>query len=327
MEFRTTVDLPPRCITLDISGTALLLGSCFAEHIGDHLADALPAGQVCVNPFGVLYNPLSIAQALDVLLDGRLPESSTLFQGRDGLWHSWLHSGAFSAATKDDCARKTSERFETAMQTLSHTELIVLTMGTAHAYRRVDSGQIVANCHKEPQKSFTVTRIGINEATTALDTVFKKLHEHAPSAKVVLTVSPYRYVKLGMHGSTLDKAILHLTSEQLERQYAFVHYFPAFELVTDELRDYRFYDRDMLHPSEQAIDYVWERFRDWCFSPRLQDFADDKAALLRLERHRPLHEEGAAYAAFRCHTAQLRHKLLKKWGDLIAPAPKGTEIL
>lgn len=290
MNFRLTTTLPPDGPRLTTASRVLTLGSCFAQHIGERLRDALPDGQAGVNPFGVLYNPASIARALSLLLEGALPLDEALFAGRDGLWHSWLHATpGFSAPEREVCAANVEGRFQAARRLLAETDTVVLTLGTAHVYElRERPGFVVANCHKEPAARFAERRLSVDEAVALLAAPLEELHRCRPAAQVVVTVSPYRYAKLGLHGSTLSKAVLHLACEALERRFAFVRYFPAYEMVVDELRDYRFYERDMLHPSAVAVDYVAERFAEWAYTPELTAHAAQKAARLRRERHRAI---------------------------------------
>jgi len=319
--FRTVVDLPRNGgVEVDIPSRVLLLGSCFAEHIGQHLADALPDGHVETNPFGVLYNPLSIAQALNVLAtDEPFDARRHLFEGRDGLWHSWLHAGNFSAPTRTACLEQIEERLTAARRLTAEADLLCLTWGTAEVFElnvsdADDAAQVVANCHKELPARFARRRASINEIVSHTAAALQSLRQRRPQLRVVLTVSPYRYAGRGFHASTLTKATLHLAAEQLTTHTDGVVYFPAYEIVTDELRDYRFYDGDMLHPSAKAIDYVWERFSEWCFTPRLHDYAADRARLLADRRHRPLHTDGDAYAQF-LEAAQKRQQAFQaKWG-------------
>ena len=315
MDFRTVVDLPPRLTVLQPSSRVVLLGSCFAEHVGRHMTDALPHGQVEVNPFGVLYNPRSLRLALDVLLGRPFPYEQALFQGRDGLWHSWLHSGECSAPTADECRAGIGSRLKHASALLAEADLVVITFGTAVHYCLAGTGQVVANCHKEPAGRFQEIRDDVADTCAGWADTLAALHRLNPRAKVVFTVSPYRYAKYGFHGSQLSKAVLLLAVERIVASDPRTAYFPAYEIVLDELRDYRFFDRDMLHPSAQAVDYVWERFREWAFSPSLEAFAAERARLLRAEAHRPLHPGSPEDRAFRERLAAQREAFRRKWGS------------
>lgn len=287
MNFRTPVDLPREHLSLTPQSAALTLGSCFAESVGSRMANAMPEGNVCVNPFGVLYNPESVRRALEIIAFGDLffPDSY-LFEGRDGLWHSWLHSGAFSATSQKACRERILQATNDAATLLGRADLLCLTWGTNRAYVLRDEGLLVGNCHKEVPARFVERSLSVEEIVTSWTATFEALRRAFPNLRIVLTVSPYRYAKYGLHGSQLAKATLLLAQAQLCAEHAGVYYFPAYEMVTDELRDYRFYEPDMLHPSAQAADYVWQRFADWTFSDELRRLATEREKQRKAEAHR-----------------------------------------
>lgn len=287
MEFRTIVDLPKTALTVTPASRVLLIGSCFADSIGARMKEALPDGQVCVNPFGVLYNPESIRMALEILLEGSLffPDAY-IFKGRDGLWHSWLHSTHFSAQERIDCKRKIMEAFERASTLLREADILTITLGTNHAYLHRTQGYVVGNCHKELATTFQEQTIDLETICNAWNPLLEALARELPRLKVLFTISPYRYAKYGMHGNQLAKSTLMLSVDRLCAANDNALYFPAYEIVTDELRDYRFFDADMLHPSAQASDYVWQRFREWTFSSE----TSRQAQTLEKERRRTAHK-------------------------------------
>lgn len=314
MDFRIKTELPAEGPRLRPESRLMLLGSCFAENVGRRMAGAGMRAEV--NPFGVLYNPESLRLALTALLDG-LPGDDVFFEGRDGLWHSWLHSGAFSAPTREACRRVVAERLDAAARALRQTDVLFVTFGTADVYTLAD-GRPVANCHREPPATFGLRRLTVDETVAAWIPLLARLREANGKLQVVMTVSPYRYAKLGLHGSQLTKAVLLLATDEICRQAGECFYFPAYEIVTDELRDYRFYDRDMLHPSAQAVDYVWERLAGWCFEPSLLSFMAEREALDRDLSHRPLHPGSAAHLQFlRAASARLERLAENRpWLDL-----------
>lgn len=286
MDFRTIVPLPAAPLRLEPSSHVMLLGSCFAEEVGTRLADSLPEGHVVVNPCGVLYNPESIAQTLRLLTmeegQRRRQIADSLFVANDGRWHSWLFSTKFTASSQADCLELCAEALS---QDLAHLDCLVLTLGTDQCYRLSEDGRVVANCHKQPAALFDEGPIV--GSTALLDALAALLREY-PQLQVLLTVSPYRYAKYGFHESQLCKARLLLQADGLCQALPHVTYFPAYEILLDELRDYRFYAADMLHPSPQAADYIFERFREWCFSSELQQSADERQKALRRLRHNSL---------------------------------------
>lgn len=292
------------------------MGSCFAEHVGRRMAGTGLRAEV--NPFGVLYNPESLRLGLTALLDG-LPGDDVFFEGRDGLWHSWLHSGAFSAPTREACRRAVTDRLTAAARALRQADVLFVTFGTADVYTLAD-GRPVANCHKEPAATFRRRRLAVDEIVDGWLRLIGRLRAARAGLQVVLTVSPYRYAKLGLHGSQLTKAVLLLATDGICRGAEGCFYFPAYEIVTDELRDYRFYDRDMLHPSAQAIDYVWERLGRWCFDEPMHAFLAELEALDRDLGHRPLHPGSAAHLRFLRATGERLERLVaaRPWLDLAA---------
>lgn len=297
MQFRTIVELPPCAFELTSQSKVVLVGSCFAQHVGERLAEALPEGAVDVNAAGVLYNPLSIAGIIDGLLPGAAAWNDRIyFEGRDGLWHSYLHASAFSARSREDCMAKVEARRRSARELLDNADLLVVTFGTDHAYFLKDespplgAAMPVGNCHKEPAARFCERRVGMAEMLAAWRPLLLHLRTKAQPARVVLTVSPFRYAKYGFHASAVSKGRLLAFCDALCEEFPEAAYFPAYEIVTDELRDYRFYDRDMLHPSQQAIDYVWQRFKEWCFTPQLSAEAEVRRRAARRAAHRQIIE-------------------------------------
>lgn len=296
------------------------MGSCFAEHIGSRLprlqtAQGFPS--VIVNPFGVLYNPESIRIGIETLVENSFDEKY-LFRGKDGQWHSWLHSGEFSAEDKEECLNRILGRLLPAARLLWQADVLFVTFGTARVYELGCGGFVVGNCHREPAAAFTERNLSVEETVRTWLSLLRHLHQVNPSLQVVFTVSPYRYAKYGMHGSQLSKATLLLSIDRLvsaggKDGLPVSHYFPAYEIVLDELRDYRFFGPDMLHPSETAVGYVWERFRDWAFTPDMRQCAEEWQRLDNAFRHRPLHPESKSAHDFRLRTEQLARDFHARW--------------
>ena len=271
----------------------LLVGSCFATHIGGQLQRS--GLQVEVNPFGVVYNPESIALALEAMLDERLPDGC-FFEGRDNLWHSWLHASEFSAPDEATCRKRVGERFTEACGKLRQADVICFTFGTNRVYEH--AGRVVGNCHKEPASQFVERSLTVQEIVERWHTLLERIRTVNPTAEIIFTVSPYRYAKYGMVENQRAKATLLLAIEELTREMERVHYFPAYEILLDELRDYRFYASDMLHPSEVAVNYIWQRFTSWAFTPEALKFAQEWERTERNLAHRPLNPDSDAHKAF-----------------------------
>ena len=293
MPLMTPVVLPKQAPRIVPSTRFLLVGSCFATHIGAQLQRS--GLQVEVNPFGVVYNPESIALALEAMLDERLPDAC-FFEGRDNLWHSWLHASEFSAPDEATCRKRVGERFTEACGKLRQADVICFTFGTNRVYEH--AGRVVGNCHKEPASQFVERSLTIQEIVERWHTLLERIRTVNPTAEIIFTVSPYRYAKYGMVENQRAKATLLLAIEELTRKMERVHYFPAYEILLDELRDYRFYASDMLHPSEVAVNYIWQRFTSWAFTPEALKFAQEWERTERDLAHRPLNPESDAHKAF-----------------------------
>ncbi len=192
-------------------------------------------------------------------------------------------------------------------------DVLCLTFGTVHAYRHRTHGYIVGNCHKEAGNNFEVIKLSVEHIVNRWKELLKKIFERSPRLQVIFTVSPYRYAGYGLHENTLSKATLHLAVAALREAFPQCHYFPAYEIIIDELRDYRFYDADMLHPSGVAIEYIWERFADWCFSTETKEYIKDYQTILRDEQHRPLHPNSAEYAAFLAKAEERKRIFNERW--------------
>lgn len=322
MKFRTEVTLPPSPLRLTPRSRVACLGSCFADHIGRHMANSLPTGHVAVNPYGSLYNPASIAGALTDLLNppaDRAAERLCLLEGADGLWRHWRYSHRLTAPTPDELLAEVGRRREAVRSLYPALDALVVTFSTDQVYRLTEgplAGLAVANCHKQPARLFSRETLPAEGELTAWRKLLTKFHEACPHARVIFTLSPYRYAGDGLHESQLSKARLLLLIDALLSE-PLTDYFPAYEIVIDELRDYRFYEPDMLHPSAQAIDFVWERFRSWAFTPELTSYAAERSALLRDLAHRPVHPDSEAYRRFRENVEARRKAFEAKWNEKV----------
>lgn len=305
MNLTTPVHIPANSLRISHRQHILLMGSCFADEMGRKLQD--DRFDCLVNPFGTLYNPLSIVQALERLLCGEEFRESDLFQ-HDGLWHSWMHHGSFSGVNRRETLDSINASFLKAVDYLRHTDVLVITWGTNRSY--FYDSQLVANCHKVPEKRFGTVDYSTDAIVTRMTDVLNRLWQVNPQLQVVLTVSPIRYVKYGLHESQLSKATLLLAADALQRQHSQqVHYFPAYEILMDELRDYRFYAEDMVHPSPLAVQYIYERFTACFVDGEEQQISAECRKLVREMNHRPLHPESEEYRQFRA-------RLEKKINDL-----------
>lgn len=310
MKFRTELtDSPsPRFITHD--RPLITLGSCFA----DNVAARLKAGMfdVVSNPFGTLFNPASVCSAVERMAARREFTADDIF-AHLGRWHSFdAHSSLSTTGNETDALSRLNAAMENGAGALRSAAAAIITLGTAWVFRLTGTDRVVANCHKLPADRFTRTRLSVDECTESLMRTIAVMRSVNPDIKVILTVSPVRHLADGLHGNTLSKATLHLAVEQIVAADEDVWYFPAYELLCDDLRDYRFYAADMVHPSEVAVDYVYERFSETFLSREAVTAAKECAALSRRLAHRPM-GDGEEATAFRESTATLHQQLKKKY--------------
>jgi len=294
-EFRTEYPRFQSPLQIAHSDRMLCTGSCFAEHIGGRLRRL--KFPVLVNPFGILYNPVSIAQALEILQSGAEFQPKDLFEAH-GLWHSFAHHGRFSHPEKEVALAHINHSLLVAREFLSQTTRLIVTLGTANVFVFKKSGDIVANCHKLPGQEFERRRLSVVETVQALVPVFEKLRQQLPSLQIIATVSPVRHLRDGLTENQRSKATLLLALEEIARCFPFVHYFPAYEILLDDLRDYRFYETDMAHPNQQAVDYIWEYFAGAFFDEKTRALCQRIERVVTAAAHRPFHPQFAGHQAF-----------------------------
>ncbi len=293
--FRTTLKLPDFPFKISHTTSVLNIGSCFAEHIGNRLAQYKFPSQL--NPHGIVYNPISMARVLDDLRSQKRYQKEDLFQYADQ-WHSFAHHGYFSHPELAQALEKINKRLSQGQRFIPQLDVLILTFGTANAFLWNQTGEIVANCHKMPGHEFKRIRLSVEEIVGSLQEQLSALRQIRPELNVLLTVSPVRHIRDGLVENQRSKATLLLAAELLERELNFVHYFPSYELVIDDLRDYRFYDRDMIHPSSLAVDYVWEQFAASFFSKETQALMKRIHHIISASQHRPFHAQSAAHQTF-----------------------------
>lgn len=266
MKFRTIANIANPVFKLRPCERVLFVGSCFADNIGKRFKEE--KFHTKVNPFGVMYNPVSI-----------------------------LHT-----------VRKLSNQA---------FDIVVFTLGTNHVYIEKATGEIVDNCQKRPQNLFNEQELTIDESANALREAIHLLRKQNPNVKVIVTVSPIRYAKYGFHGSQLSKATLLLAADKIAREEGeAVYYFPAYEIVNDELRDYRFYKADMLHPNEQAVEYIWERLVETCFSSEAKKFLEAWRPIKEALGHRPFNPDLETYRLFIEKTKEKARRLKQLYPDI-----------
>lgn len=293
--FRTVFEVGAADCTINHRNGIAAIGSCFTEHIGGRLQTY--KFRTALNPFGILYNPASIAGALERLLSGTLYEAGDLFQ-HQGLWHSFDHHGRYSFPDRERALEKINMDLQDGTAALRQADRLLITLGTAGVFVVQKTGRIAANCHKLPGDTFKRRRMSVSEISDCLSPVFEQMKSESPDLRIVLTVSPVRHLREGFIENQRSKAALLLAVEELCLRHDFARYFPAYELLMDDLRDYRFYDADMAHPSLAAIDYIWEQFTGSYFTEETRRIIDAVQKLMTAAAHRPFHPESPAHRAF-----------------------------
>lgn len=317
VKISTPVTVDDDGFALDYDNSVMLVGSCFTERIGERLQSL--RFDVNMNPFGILYNPFSMAEALCRCLDDRAIDDSVLFN-HEGLWHSWLHHGFFSNVDKEACLEGCNKALHDAHVFMQRCDTVILTFGSAWYYKLNDGacvGMTVANCHKVPSACFEKCLASVDDVVAVWSPLVERLISQGK--RVLFTVSPVRHDAYGAHGNQLGKAVLLLAIERLQHMAAGrgVYYFPAYEIVVDELRDYRYYAEDLLHPSTVAEEIVWQRFAQSYFSSSAMKICEKVDRLNAMQAHRVMNPDSEAAKKFYANRKILQDEienLLKKDG-------------
>ncbi len=308
--FRTEFRLPPAGFEILHQHGIVALGSCFTEHIGARLT-ALKFN-VNLNPFGILYHPLAIAGALNRLYNPQ-PYTEEDLELYNGFWHSFDHHGRFNHPNPSETLRMINTALAYGAAAMKDVDHLLLTFGTATIYTFKQTGKIVANCHKFPGSSFDRRRLSVPEIVDAYLPLFEQFHQNRPNGQIILTVSPVRHLREGFVENQRSKAVLVLAAEALCKQFSFVSYFPAYELVLDDLRDYRFYAADMVHPSPLAIDYIWAQWMAVYFGIHTRQLVHEIEKIQRGLAHRPFHPGSSGHLGFVQKLNQEMDTLEARW--------------
>lgn len=285
MQFRTEISIKPCDFMISYEYKIAMQGSCFAENIASKLFNA--GFIVNLNPFGIVYNPLSLSKNLNRLLDNKPYVESELFMDKD-IYHSFAHHSSFSDNDLEKVLSRINTRLSITLPYLKTSHLFIVTFGTAYFYSLQENGNVVSNCHKLPAKLFNYKRLTVDEIVKEWDSLIVRLRADNSSLKILFTVSPIRHWKDGAHENQLSKSILLLAVDELIRNHPQCYYFPSYEILLDELRDYRFYSEDMLHPSSQAVDYIWEKFSEVFFNKDTKNKIHQFEKIQKSKNHIPI---------------------------------------
>lgn len=296
MNFKLDFKLAKAEWRIEPSTKLFFAGSCFAENIFEIFESY--KFDVCCNTHGILFNPISIANSLKDCVTGRTYVASDLIKSED-LYCSLSHHGRFSNMSEDVCLKEINKEIHAGANALQHADLLLITFGSAYVYKHKETSRIVANCHKIPQNNFDKILLTEDEIINAYKQPVVELKKFNPKIKIVFTVSPVRYIRDGIVENNLSKSVLIKSVHEIIKQTGNCFYFPAYEIVMDELRDYRFFEEDLVHPNKLAIKYVWEKFAEHAFSDETKNYISELQQLITAAIHRPLNPETPAHKKFK----------------------------
>ncbi|MGD0711151.1 MAG: GSCFA domain-containing protein [Bacteroidales bacterium] len=309
-DFRTTFTIPEFPFKLNYHSKSIFIGSCFTENIGNYMKEL--KFQLVQNPTGILYNPISINECLEYMMDGKKFSEGDLRQYND-VWFSFHHHGRFSDTDKNKCLKNINAEISAASEFLTHADFLFITFGSAYIYKLNETNEVVANCHKLPSNTFTKSLLDIQTIKEAYLKTIGKLNKLNPKLKIIFTLSPVRHWNDGAEENQLSKSVLSVAIHEIIKNNTCCYYFPAYELMMDDLRDYRFYAEDMLHPNKSAIDYIWNKFSDSLIENDSKDIMKEIQKLIIAKSHRPFHTETPSYKKFKVTMQKQTMELKKKF--------------
>ncbi|MDE7025610.1 MAG: GSCFA domain-containing protein [Paramuribaculum sp.] len=303
MKFRTETQPLPHSGLLSHNDSIFMLGSCFTDNIGVKLHERL--FNVTINPFGTLYNPASINHTVQRIVSRQRFTTADITKNSDGRWFSYDCHTKLNNADASQLLDNLNNRLDSAHDFISQATTMCITLGTAWVFTLNSTGQVVANCQKQPASLFTHTRMTVTECTDCLDHTITALKNLNPHIKIILTVSPIRHLANGAHGNQLSKSTLLLACDEATQRHSNVIYFPSYEIMMDDLRSYRYYAADMKHPSDVAVDYIYEIFAQSFFNNDTIELSQQALNLMHRIAHRPINQSPEAL-----HESQLRNQTL-----------------
>lgn len=288
----------------------LLTGSCFAESIGDYMKKY--KFNCLINPNGILFNPISIANALSSYIKPEPIDKNDIVKQHD-LFFNYSYHGSVSAKNESDLIKKTESILKTTHLFLKEADHLIITFGSAFVFRNINTGKIVANCHKQPQHLFKKELLKSRDIIITYNLLLSELKKTNQSLSVIFTVSPVKYIRDGIIENNLSKAILIESVHEIINNNTNCFYFPAYELITDDLRDYRFYKEDLAHPNDMAVQYVWEKLAAAAFSKETLELNKQISEITEAAKHNPIHKDSEEYDKFKktflkkCLNLEIKH--------------------
>lgn len=295
MILRTIFDIEPFTEKISYDNKLFFIGSCFASEIGSKLCGS--KFRVMINPFGTVYNPVSVCNTLDIIISGRAFTEKDLYR-KGNLYLSFYHHTEFTSADPATLLERINSSVQQARAFLREAEFLFVTFGSARVFRLKENGMVVSNCHKLPQANFDYQLLSVEDIYEIWSSLFDKLSGFNGRLKTIFTISPVRYLKDGAHGNQVSKSVLFLATEKLLKHPSRPGYFPAYEILMDDLRDYRFYADDMVHPSEFAIEYIFNAFRDAFFDSQTTEYYKVVMEIVKAAGHRLISPQYEALSQF-----------------------------
>jgi len=310
MKFQTQIPIQKSDFPMDYQSKIMLLGSCFAENMADKFEYF--KFQTAVNPFGIIFNPVSLEKLIYRSIHKKYFTENDIFFHNES-WHCYEVHSELSNPDKVEFLETLNQLIDSTNQQLANASYIIITLGTSWVYRHVETHEIVANCHKVPQKQFVKELLSIEQIEDSLQIIIAEIHAENPNCKFIFTVSPVRHIKDGFVENNVSKAHLISALNSSSFQLPTSSYFPSYEIMMDELRDYRFYAEDMLHPNQTAIDYIWIKFFENYVDEKefetMQQVCDIQKAL----HHRPFNPNSESHLKFLDNLNQKINTLVKKY--------------
>jgi len=310
MNFTTKISIPQNPNPIDYNSKIVSLGSCFAENMGDKFQYF--KFQNTINPFGIIFNPVSIEKIMDrVVNDALFTEEDIFFHNER--WHCFEVHSDLSHSDKDELVKNLNQILEETKKQLQEASHIIITYGTSWVYRSIEKDSIVANCHKVPQKQFSKELLSIETTEKSIQNTIDLIEKLNSNCNFIFTISPVRHFKDGFVENQVSKAHLITAIYQTTNNKQAINYFPSYEIMMDELRDYRFYGEDMLHPSQVAIDYIWERFKESAISETDFSTMDAVENIQKALQHRPFNPHSESHKKFESNLQSKIAKLVAQY--------------